>query len=152
MSSDTFGRNLGILRGFPGGLDSKESACNVVRPGFDPWVRKISWRREWQPNPVFLPEKSHRQRSLAGCSPWGCKELDMTEHRALPTDTGGQKTLSLIHSWGSFWVNNYRALCEKQHFISMVLPCVWVKKMKKVPDLKIISSFRGVLPSSVCGP
>ena len=29
--------------------------------------------------PVFLPEESHRQRSLAGYSPWGCKELDKTE-------------------------------------------------------------------------
>ena len=35
---------------------------------FDPWVRKIPWRREWQPTPVFLPGKSHRQRSLAGNS------------------------------------------------------------------------------------
>ena len=35
------------------------------------WVRKISWRRKWQPNPVFLPGESHGQRSLAGYSPWG---------------------------------------------------------------------------------
>ena len=41
------------------------------RPGFDPWVRKIPWRREWQPTLVFLPEKSHGQRSLVGYSPWG---------------------------------------------------------------------------------
>ena len=37
------------------------------------------WRRKWQPTPVFLPGKFHGQRSLAGYSPWGCKELDMTE-------------------------------------------------------------------------
>ena len=37
------------------------------------------WRREWQPPPVFLPGESHRQRSLVGYSPWGGKELDMTE-------------------------------------------------------------------------
>ena len=49
------------------------------RPGFDPWVRKILWRREWQPTLVFLPEKSHGQRSLVGYSLWGCKESDMTE-------------------------------------------------------------------------
>jgi len=30
------------------------------RPGFDPWVRKILWRRAWQPTPVFLPEESPR--------------------------------------------------------------------------------------------
>ena len=39
----------------------------------------ISWRRKWQPTPVFLPEESHEQRSLVGCCPWGCTESDMTE-------------------------------------------------------------------------
>ena len=42
--------------------------------GFDPCVRKIPWRRKWQPTPVFLPEESHGQRSLVGYSPWGHKE------------------------------------------------------------------------------
>ena len=39
------------------------------------------WRRKWQPTPVFLPgqRQLHGQRSLAGHSSWGCKELDMTE-------------------------------------------------------------------------
>ena len=40
----------------------------------DPWVGKIPWRREWQSTPVFLPGEFHGQRSLAGYSPWGCKE------------------------------------------------------------------------------
>ena len=48
-------------------------------PGFDPWVRKTPWRREWLPTPVFLPRESHGQRSLAGYSPWSCKEADTTE-------------------------------------------------------------------------
>ena len=48
------------------------------RCGFDPWIRKILWRRKWQPTPVFLPRKSHEQRSLAGYSPWGHKESDTT--------------------------------------------------------------------------
>ena len=48
-------------------------------PGFDPWVRKISWRRKWQPTPVFLPGKSHGWRNLVGYSPWDPKELDMTK-------------------------------------------------------------------------
>ena len=47
---------------------------------FNPWVRKISWSRKWQPTSVFLPRKFHGQRSLAGYSLWGCKELNMTEH------------------------------------------------------------------------
>ena len=46
---------------------------------FDPWVGKIPWRRQWQPTPVFLPEKSHGQRSLAGHSPWDHRGSDTTE-------------------------------------------------------------------------
>ena len=48
----------------------------VQRSRFDPWVRKIAWRRKWQPTQVFLPGKSHGQRSLVGYSH---KESDMTE-------------------------------------------------------------------------
>jgi len=43
-------------------------------PGFDPWVRKIPWRREWKPTPVFLPGECHGQRSLAAYSPRGYKD------------------------------------------------------------------------------
>ena len=53
-------------------------ATFTIQHGFDPWVGKIPWRREWLPIPVFLPGKSHGQRSLAG-NPWGPKESDMTE-------------------------------------------------------------------------
>ena len=49
------------------------------RPGFDPWVGKIPWRRKWQSIPGLLPGKSHGQRSLVGYSPWGRKESDTTE-------------------------------------------------------------------------
>ena len=48
------------------------------RPGFDPWVEKIPWRREWLPTPVFFGELCG-QRSLVGYSPWGRKESDTTE-------------------------------------------------------------------------
>ena len=44
-----------------------------------PWVRKIPWRRKWQPTPEFLPRESHGWRSLAVYSLWGCKELDTAE-------------------------------------------------------------------------
>ena len=60
----------------------KESAfpCRrCKRAGFNPWVRKIRWRRAWQPTPVFLPGKFHGQRSLAGYSPWVCKDSDTSE-------------------------------------------------------------------------
>ena len=49
------------------------------RQGFYPWARKIPWRREWLPSPVFLSGKSHGQGSLVGYSPRGHKESDTTE-------------------------------------------------------------------------
>ena len=51
----------------------KESVCQCRRQGFDPWVRKIPWSRQWQPTLEFLPGESCGHRSLAGCSPWGCR-------------------------------------------------------------------------------
>ena len=66
----------------PRWLSGKESTCQCRRcrrHGFNPWVRKIPWKRAWPPTPVFWPGESHGQRSLAGYSPWGHKESDMTE-------------------------------------------------------------------------
>ena len=53
-----------------------------VQCRFNPWVRKIPWRRQWQPTPVFLPGKFQGQRSLVGYSPCGHKELAVTEHNS----------------------------------------------------------------------
>ena len=68
------------------------------RPGFDPWVRKIPWRRKRQPTPILLPGKFHGWRSLVGFSPWDCKELDMTEQ--LPSlihiDLGGKRDSQVL--------------------------------------------------------
>ena len=53
------------------------------RPWFDPWVRKIPWRKEWLSTLAFLPGEFHGQRSLVGYKPWGCKKLDTTEWLSL---------------------------------------------------------------------
>ena len=66
-------------RGFPGGSEAKKICLPCRRPRFNSWVRKIPRRRKWQHTPLFLPGKFHGHRSLAGYSPWGCTELDMTE-------------------------------------------------------------------------
>ena len=63
--------------GFPGSASGKKNTkqkptCQCRRQkrwAFNPWIRKIPCRRNWQPTPVFSPGKSHGQRSLAGCSP-----------------------------------------------------------------------------------
>ena len=54
-------------------LSGKESTYQCRRAGFWPWVRKILWRKKWQPTPVFLPGKSHGPRKLVGYCPWGHK-------------------------------------------------------------------------------
>ena len=76
------------------------------------WVRKIPWRREWLPTPVFLPGEFHGQRSLAGYSPWGCKESDSTEQ------------ITHIHTHTHTYTH-----CQNQNtlpisLISMVIPCL----------------------------
>ena len=69
--------------GFQGDSVVRKSACQCRRCGSDTWVRQILWRRKWQPAPVFLPAQSHGQRSLMGCSPWGPKELNMSDQHIL---------------------------------------------------------------------
>ena len=75
---------------FPGGSVGKESAWNAGdylrcrRPGFDPWVRNIPWRRKWQPTPEFLPGRSHVQRSLVG---YGSRGLNHHHQWTLPSLT-----------------------------------------------------------------
>ena len=70
----------------PRWCSGKESTYQCRRHriwGFDPWVRKIPWMRKWQLVPVFLPGKTHGQRSMVNYSPYSCKELDMTEHACM---------------------------------------------------------------------
>ena len=75
--------NISVLipRGFPGCSAVKNlpaSAGDAGDLGSIP-VRKIAWRRKWQPTPVFLPGESHGWRNLEGYSPWGRKESDVTK-------------------------------------------------------------------------
>ena len=71
-------------------LSGKDSSCRCRRHGFNPWVRKVPWRRKWQPTPVFFPGKSHGQRSLVGYSPW--------DHKRAGHDSGTKQ------QWGKFVV------------------------------------------------
>ena len=77
--------------GLPGGSDGKESACNVGRPGFDPWVGKNPWRRAWQPTPVFLP----------GESPW-------TEEPGELQSMGSQR---VRHNWATKHAHTLSVIC-----------------------------------------
>ena len=83
-------------------------------------VRKIPWRKAWQPTPVFLPRDSHGQRSLVGYRPWGRKEWDTTEateHTCIPNTQ-----YSILHkvsrySINTCWMNELidRTKREREH-------------------------------------
>ena len=72
-------RNLKAILVFPVDASSEEPACQSRRPKrcrFNPWVRKIPWRRLWQPTPVFLAWKNPMDRGAWRRSPLGHKESD----------------------------------------------------------------------------
>ena len=108
--------------GFPGDASGQEPAYQCrrqKRQGFHPWEGKIPWRRAWQLPPIFLPEESQEQRSLAGYIPWSHKESNMTEQlsfhfipqgasqvvlvvKNLPANPGDTKDVGLIPGSGRF--------------------------------------------------
>ena len=92
----------------------KNLACQCrrrKRRSFDPWIRKIPWNRKWQPTPVFLPGKSHGQRSLAGYSPWGRKESNTTglSTAAAVSTEPGLEISALSLSGGGPWASLHRS-------------------------------------------
>ena len=70
---------MSLVKGIPGGSVGKESACNAGDRGQSLDHEDHSEKGMAQLNPLFLPGEFHEQRSLAGYSPWGRKDLDLTE-------------------------------------------------------------------------
>ena len=102
----------------------KESARNAAGPRFNPWVRKIPWRWEWQPAPVFLPGESYGQRSLEGYSPWGLKESDTTEqlHFHFQTRSRFLRKNSRVHFvYFNFYIYLpiYHLQCSPSHHVEL---------------------------------
>ena len=113
--------------GLPWWLSGKESACQCRRWGFNLWSRKISWRRKWQPTPVFLPREIHGQRSLADCSLWGCNELDTTEQL---------NWTKLNHRSGlSWWLSGKESTwqCRRIRFDTWIMKIPWRRKWQPTP-------------------
>ena len=94
-SSKDLETNLG-KRGLPWWFRWQSICLQRRRPGFDPWVGKIPWRRKWQPTPVFLPGKSHGRRSLIGYRPWGAKSQTWLHFHFLSLSR------EKIQSWGGW--------------------------------------------------
>ena len=109
-----------LVQLLPRWLRGKESACQCrrcKRHEFNPWVWKIPWRGKRQPTPVLLPENIHRQRSLAGYSPWGLKELDTVEHALTHSMENSMelppKTKSRVTRW--FWNHTTGHILRENH-------------------------------------
>ena len=79
MPEKTLESSLDSKQGFPGGSVDKESTCNVGDLGLIPGLGRSLGEGNGYPLQYSPPGKSHGQRSVAGYSPWGCKESDMTE-------------------------------------------------------------------------
>ena len=115
------------------GSVGKEPACKCKRCGFNPWVGKISWRRAWKPTPVFLLGESHGQRSLAGCSPWGCRELDTTEATEVLLEREEKR---VCYDWcpyknGTFRGISWRYKGWESAFRGRLMPCIVSKRKRK---------------------
>ena len=93
-----------LFLSFPGGSDNKESTCNAGDLGLIPGLGRSPGEREWLPTSVFLPGEFHRQRSLAGYSPPGHKESDITERLTLHTTKDFEVTVEeLCWALGVWW-------------------------------------------------
>ncbi|CAM9784256.1 unnamed protein product [Rangifer tarandus platyrhynchus] len=97
-----------MLPRWPGG---KESTCPAGDLGSS-WVRKIPWRRKWQPTTVFLPGKSHGQRKLTGYSPWGHKRVghDLGTKQQYVVKEGSN--FILLHLGIPKWLSSKESACK----------------------------------------
>ena len=112
-------------------------------------VEKIPWSRKWQPTPVFLPGKSHGQRSLVGYSPQGHKESDMTKrtHMRAHTHThthnahlpfpksevplGWRSVYSLLSSINGTTKCGWQHICLQHGFLNILSPLLRPTARKK---------------------
>ena len=107
--------------------------------GLDPWVRKIPWRRKWQPIPVFLPGKSNGQRSLAGYSPWSGEESDTTEWLSTPAGMQGMWPIPIcpfvtfLHS---------PVVCKSAYLL-------WSESISYFPTTLVFSTLFAIISSPV---
>ena len=111
------------IYGFLGGTHGKASACQCRRCrwcGFNPWVGKNPESRKWQHIPVFLPGKSHGQRSLVDYSLWGCKQSDMTAHTHTHTHTH-----TVVHKYPVHIQYTFGKMC----WIALVIIKILIKNL-----------------------
>ena len=113
--------------GFPGGSHGKKNQpANAGDVGSIPGLGRFPWKRKWLPTPIFLPGESHGQRSLAGYSPWGPKQLDTTEWLTLTFYTS---LISVKHLKVSPTIDNWSSRDWKKISCSPIDPqWTWTTK------------------------
>ena len=128
--------------GLPRWLIAKGPPCQCRRHWFDPWVEKIPCRGRWQPSPLFLPGKSHGQRSLAWKIPWTLKkELDMTErlNKQMPRTvrTRAMKLACFLHFWQKMSVMFVSSLIATCNIMSTCMPSLSFTSFNILSHFKI---------------
>ena len=133
------------ISGLPWWFSNREPACQCRRCRFDPWIRKTPWRRKWQHILVFLPGKSHAQRSREGYSPWSSKESDTLRYWA---HTQGHMYLC-SHKWCDTVLTSFPQLmsdpgrCEPNRLTSVFAQsCLFCFQIKfALSDYQLLISF-----------
>ena len=100
-----------MIRGFPDGSVVKNLPANAGDTGLIPGSGR-SPRRKWQPTPIFLPGGSHGQKRLAGYSPWGCRELAMTQW--LNSHSCNHGHMGFIPGMQE-WLNICKSICDTSY-------------------------------------
>ena len=132
----------------PGGKNPPTKAGRCKRRRLDSWLRKIPWRRAWQPTPVLVPGKSHWQKSLIGCSPWGHKESDMTErlHFHFSLSCIGEENSNPLQcscldnprDGGSWWSAVYGVAKSWTRLMRLSSSSSWIIEKARVPEKHLL--------------
>ena len=113
------------------------------RPGFDPCIREIPWRRKWEPTAVFLPRKFHGQRSLTGYSPCSSKvfssiqSLSRVQLFATPWIAAQQASLSITKSRSLLKLMSTKSVMPSNH---LILCCPLLLLPSIFPSIRVFSN------------
>ena len=126
------------MSGLPKWLSGKESACQCWGHRFDPWVRRIPWKRKWKPAPGFLSGKSQGQRNLVGYSPWSHKDLDTTEQAHIDVHIRIPRTYEYV----SFHGQRGHADVSKDPEMERQFWIIWMGTMSSQGSLQVEERVR----------
>ena len=138
--------------GFPGGSVAKDSACQSRRLGtcvFDPWVRKIPWRRKWQPTPAFLPGESHGRGAWLASG----NRVRHTWAASTPGETGQVcQELDVRRSTNHNWAARIRNTYEASHALPLLyVMCSKARLCWKAGEILILCETQQIFSIALDG-